>query len=64
MSAELTGLTALITGSTSGIGRATAVTLAERGAHVLVSGRDAERGEAAVAQIPPPAARPTSSPPI
>jgi NAD(P)-dependent dehydrogenase (short-subunit alcohol dehydrogenase family) len=50
-STDLTGTTALVTGATSGIGRATAVLLAQRGAHVLVSGRDAVRGNAAVATI-------------
>jgi NAD(P)-dependent dehydrogenase (short-subunit alcohol dehydrogenase family) len=48
---DLTGTTALITGATSGIGRATAVALARRGAHVLISGRDAARGDAAVTTI-------------
>lgn len=43
--------TALITGSTSGIGRATALMLARRGARVVVSGRDAQRGSAIVEQI-------------
>jgi NAD(P)-dependent dehydrogenase (short-subunit alcohol dehydrogenase family) len=51
MSTDLSGQTALVTGSTSGIGRATAEHLAARGAHVLVSGRDAERGDAVVAAI-------------
>ena len=39
---ELGGQTALVTGSTSGIGRATAVALARLGATVIVTGRDAE----------------------
>jgi NAD(P)-dependent dehydrogenase (short-subunit alcohol dehydrogenase family) len=48
---DLDGTTALVTGATSGIGRAAAVLLARRGAHVLVSGRDAKRGDAVVAEI-------------
>ena len=44
-------LTALITGGTSGIGRAAANKLAHLGIHVLVVGRDRERGEKAVAEI-------------
>lgn len=51
MTADLTGSTALITGATSGIGRATATALAGLGAHVLVSGRDQARGEATVEAI-------------
>lgn len=51
MTSELSGLTALITGGTSGIGRATAVALAERGAHVAISGRDPQRGAQVVAEI-------------
>lgn len=47
----LTGRTALVTGSTSGIGRAIAAALAAEGARVAVSGRDAARGEAAAAEI-------------
>jgi NAD(P)-dependent dehydrogenase (short-subunit alcohol dehydrogenase family) len=51
MSNDLAGTTALVTGATSGIGRATAVGLAKRGAHVVLSGRDPERGAKAVADI-------------
>ncbi len=48
---DLAGMTALVTGGTSGIGRATSVLLAERGAHVMVSGRHAARGDAVVNEI-------------
>src|SRR5579862_22665 len=44
-------LTALITGGTSGIGRAAANKLAQHGIHVIVVGRDAARGEKTVAEI-------------
>ena len=50
-STDLTGSTALVTGGTSGIGRAAAVLLAQRGAHVLIRGRAAARGDTAVAAI-------------
>ncbi|UPV77743.1 SDR family NAD(P)-dependent oxidoreductase [Bacillus rugosus] len=43
--------TALITGGTSGIGRAVAEQLAKLGVHVVVAGRNAERGEQTVAEI-------------
>jgi NAD(P)-dependent dehydrogenase (short-subunit alcohol dehydrogenase family) len=48
---RLSGRTALVTGSTSNIGRAVAVAYAAEGAHVIVSGRDDSRGEAVVAGI-------------
>ena len=43
--------TALITGGTSGIGRAVANKLASLGIHVVVVGRNAERGEKTLAEI-------------
>jgi NAD(P)-dependent dehydrogenase (short-subunit alcohol dehydrogenase family) len=43
--------TALITGGTSGIGRAAANKLAQLGIHVIVVGRNVERGEQTVAEI-------------
>jgi NAD(P)-dependent dehydrogenase (short-subunit alcohol dehydrogenase family) len=43
---DLEGATALVTGATSGIGKATAEQLSRRGADVIVHGRDAARGEA------------------
>jgi NAD(P)-dependent dehydrogenase (short-subunit alcohol dehydrogenase family) len=48
---DLKGKTALVTGSTSGIGRATALALAARGARVLVVGRTEQRAEDVVAEI-------------
>jgi NAD(P)-dependent dehydrogenase (short-subunit alcohol dehydrogenase family) len=48
---DLKGRTALVTGSTSGIGKATALALAARGAHVLVVGRNEQRAEQVVAEI-------------
>jgi NAD(P)-dependent dehydrogenase (short-subunit alcohol dehydrogenase family) len=42
---------ALVTGATSGIGRAIALQLARDGAEVVVHGRDAARGEKTVAEI-------------
>ncbi|MBE7187759.1 SDR family NAD(P)-dependent oxidoreductase [Jatrophihabitans endophyticus] len=51
MDTDLAGTTALVTGATSGIGRAAALALAARGAHVVVPGRDTARGDATVVAI-------------
>jgi NAD(P)-dependent dehydrogenase (short-subunit alcohol dehydrogenase family) len=48
---DLDGLSALVTGATSGLGRATAEEMARQGAEVIVHGRDAARGGAVVDAI-------------
>jgi NAD(P)-dependent dehydrogenase (short-subunit alcohol dehydrogenase family) len=50
-SARLSGRTAIVTGSTSGIGAAIARALAAHGAQVVVSGRDTARGKGVVEEI-------------
>jgi NAD(P)-dependent dehydrogenase (short-subunit alcohol dehydrogenase family) len=48
---DLEGISALVTGATSGIGRAAAEELGRHGAEVIVHGRDAARGVAVVDAI-------------
>lgn len=47
----MNGKTVLITGGTGGIGKQTAIGLAKLGAHVVVTGRDKQRGESAIKEI-------------
>ena len=51
MDLDLTGKTALVTGSTRGIGLATAIGLAQMGAEVIVNGRDKAAVGEAVAKV-------------
>src|SRR3954471_4851384 len=51
MSTRLEDKTALVTGATSNIGRAIATAFAAEAAHVIVSGRSAQRGAEVVEQI-------------
>jgi NAD(P)-dependent dehydrogenase (short-subunit alcohol dehydrogenase family) len=48
---DLDGQTALVTGATSGIGRAVAIQLGRQGANVLVHGRDGGRAVEVIEQI-------------
>jgi NAD(P)-dependent dehydrogenase (short-subunit alcohol dehydrogenase family) len=48
---DLEGLTALVTGATSGIGKAAAEELGRRGAEIIVHGRDSARGAAVAGTI-------------
>ena len=48
---DLSGKTALVTGATGGLGFETARMFAEHGAHVLLAGRNADKGASALARI-------------
>ncbi len=49
--ADMTGKVCLVTGGNSGIGKATAIGLAELGARVVIVSRDKDKGEAALIEI-------------
>ena len=51
MNNRFSGKTILITGATSGVGKATALDFAKEGANVVISGRREKRGQALVKQI-------------
>jgi NAD(P)-dependent dehydrogenase (short-subunit alcohol dehydrogenase family) len=51
MNAELQGKVALITGGNTGIGKQTAIALARKGAQVVITSRDPDKGQAALAEI-------------
>src|SRR5437879_3748226 len=51
MSGRLEGKVAVITGATSGIGRATAAAFVAEGASIVAAGRSRARGEAVVAEL-------------
>ena len=51
MSQDMSGKTIIITGANSGLGKASAITLAGMGARLLLVCRDKGRGEAALGEI-------------
>jgi len=45
------GKTVLVTGANQGVGKATAIALARKGAHVVIVSRNADKGRAALAEV-------------
>ncbi len=58
---DLTGRTALVTGSTRGLGRAMAEGLGQAGAKLLVNGTNRDKTESAAAEMRAAASRPSLS---
>ena len=48
---DFSGKTVLVTGGTSGIGRACALRFAKEGANVIIAGRSKEKGQAIVEEM-------------
>lgn len=48
---DFIGKTVLVTGGTSGIGRACAIRFAKEGANVIIAGRNREKGHAIVEEM-------------
>lgn len=48
---DFSGKTVLVTGGTSGIGRACAMRFAKEGANVIIAGRSKEKGQAIVEEM-------------
>lgn len=48
---RMVGKTVMVTGATSGMGRASAIMFAQEGAEVILIGRDEQRGNEVVAKI-------------
>ena len=48
---DFSGKTVLVTGGTSGIGRACAMRFAKEGANVIIAGRNSKKGQAVIEEL-------------